>query len=150
MRGLRCGADGFCVGIPQARTECLVLGAYLCIQLVRVPRPSSCSCLACLIELFARERRRLNIRRIYSVGVGFDNYNSARIRSKCMGGQTNIISVIFAPVQGVAHTSYSYYLIIDPNLKCSRTQEIQYPLPLQMILSSILPMCSDHSELHAD
>ena len=105
MRGLRCGANGFCVGIPQARTGCLVLGTYLCIQLARVPRPSSCSCLACLIELFGRERRRPNIRRIYSVGAGFDNYNSARIRSKCMGGQTNIISVIFTPVQPVAHTN---------------------------------------------
>ena len=80
------------------------------IQLARAPKPSSFSWVAYVIELVGRKGWHPNIRRIYSVGAGFYNYNLAQIRSNCMGSQTNIISMLFAPVQPVAHATIHTYV----------------------------------------
>ena len=82
-----------------------IRSTYGPIRPANAPRPSCGSRPACAIELFGNEGRHPNIRRIYSVGAGFHNYNSARIRSNCMAGQTNSISALFAPVQPVAHAN---------------------------------------------
>ena len=80
-------------------------GGNMCMQLACVLRPSAFRWLTCVIKLFGHKRRRLNIQIIYSVTVGFYNYNLARILSNCMSSEMDIVSMIFVPVQLMIYAS---------------------------------------------